>query len=180
MTDAPIDRQAVHAELESARAVFAELVARAGPRDLRRASDGTRWTNRQLLFHMLFGYLIVRALLPLVRVFGRLPDQYSRRYAAVLNAGTRPFHTVNYLGSCCGALTFRGPRLVARFDRTIAALHRHLDEEPEAALRRSMRFPMGWDPYFAEHMSLADVYHYGTQHFEFHRQQLTLTPGSPE
>ena len=113
MTDAPIDRQAVHAELESARAVFAELVARAGPRDLRRASDGTRWTNRQLLFHMLFGYLIVRALLPLVRVFGRLPDQYSRRYAAVLNAGTRPFHTVNYLGSCCGALTFRGPRLVA-------------------------------------------------------------------
>ena len=27
---------------------------------LTHASNGTRWTNRELLFHMLFGYLIVR------------------------------------------------------------------------------------------------------------------------
>lgn len=176
MADASIDRQAVHDELEGARVSFAELVARAGPRDLRRMSDGTRWTNRQLLFHMMFGYMIVRALLPLVRAFGRLPDRYSRRYAAVLNAGTRLFHTVNYLGSCGGAVVFRGPRLVAGFDRTIAALHRHLDEESETVLLRSMHFPVGWDPYFADRMSLMDVYHYGTQHFDFHRRQLTLTP----
>jgi hypothetical protein len=30
----------------------------------------------------------------------------------------------------------------------------------------------------AAHMSLADVYHYGTQHFDFHPAQLTLNkPG---
>ena len=31
-----------------------------------------------------------------------------------------------------------------------------------------------WDPYFRDYMTLADVYHYATQHFDFHRRQLTL------
>ena len=30
------------------------------------------------------------------------------------------------------------------------------------------------DPYFKAYMTLADVYHYPTQHFEHHRRQLTL------
>ena len=33
--------------------------------------------------------------------------------------------------------------------------------------------PLG--PIFAPRMSLADVYHYATLHFEHHRRQLTLT-----
>jgi len=37
-----------------------------------------------------------------------------------------------------------------------------------------MRFPPDWDPYFRETMTILDVYHYGTQHFEHHRRQLTL------
>ena len=35
-------------------------------------TGGTRWTNEQLLFHMVFGYMIVQRLLILVRVFSRL------------------------------------------------------------------------------------------------------------
>lgn len=178
MNGSQADRQAIHDELDRARADFARLVGEAGPADMSRPSDGTRWTNQQLLFHMLFGYLVVRTLLRLVRMFGRLPDSYSRVFARILNAGTRPFHVVNYLGSCGGALVFRGPRLVAKLDRTVASLHRHLDEETEEALGRTMHFPVGWDPYFTDRMSLADVYHYGTQHFEFHARQLTLTRGS--
>jgi hypothetical protein len=57
-----MDRQAVHQELERARATFHDLHAQATPADLERRSDGTRWTNQQLLFHMLLGYLIIRAL----------------------------------------------------------------------------------------------------------------------
>jgi hypothetical protein len=37
-----------------------------------------------------------------------------------------------------------------------------------------MHFPVGWDPFFRDTMSLADVYRYGTEHFEYHRRQLTL------
>jgi hypothetical protein len=179
MGEPPVDRHAVHAELERARADFHSLVSEASASGLRRSSDGTRWTNQQLLFHMLFGYLVVRALLRLVRMFGRLPDGFSRAFALVLNSGRRPFHVVNYLGSRGGALVFHGPRLTKQVDRTIASLHRHLDQETESALRGQMHFPVGWDPFFQDRMSLADVYHYGTQHFDFHRRQLTLgRPGS--
>ena len=37
-----------------------------------------------------------------------------------------------------------------------------------------MHFPTDWDPYFAPTMSVLDLYHYGTQHFDHHRRQLTL------
>lgn len=70
---------------------------------------------------------------------------------------------------------FRGPRLVAKFDRVIASLHRRLDAETDAALGRVMHFPTRWDPFFTDRMSLANVYHYGTQHCDFHARQLTLS-----
>jgi hypothetical protein len=59
------------------------------------------------------------------------------------------------------------------FDRVIAALHRRLDAETEANLARTMRFPTHWDPFFHEMMTLADLYHFLTQHFDYHRRQLT-------
>jgi len=151
-----------------------QLVAHATAAGLRRRTDGTRWTNGQLLWHMVFGYLVVRRLLPGVHVFGRLPDGYSRRFAAALNAGTRLFHVINYLGGCGGALVFHGPRLTRLFDRTVALLHRRLDAETEESLGRRMHFPIRWDPFFADTMTVFDVYHYGTQHYDFHRAQLTL------
>jgi len=57
---------------------FHRLLDSATVAELSRPSNGTKWTNGQLLFHMLFGYLIVVRLLVLVRIFGRLPDGVSR------------------------------------------------------------------------------------------------------
>jgi hypothetical protein len=48
------------------------------------------------------------------------------------------------------------------------------DTEPESALGLAMAFPTDWDPYFRPMMSVLDVYHFGTQHFDHHRRQLTL------
>lgn len=179
MSEPVLDRRSIHDELERARATFHALLSEASPADLRRGTDGTRWTNAQLLFHMLFGYMIVRRLLPLVRFFGRLPDGCSRVFARALDAGTRPFHLVNYLGSCAGAVVFHDGRLATQLDRTVDSLHRRLDRETGAGLARRMHFPVGWDPFFAETMSLLEVYHYGTQHFDFHERQLTLRGLSP-
>lgn len=126
---------------------------------------------------MVFGYLVVRTLLPIVRIFGRLPDGFSRVFARTLDSATGPFHLVNYLGSCGGAVVFRGNRMAVKLDRTIASLHRHLDAETDLALARGMHFPPGWDPLFTEHtMALREVYHYATQHFDLHQQQLSLGP----
>jgi hypothetical protein len=37
-----------------------------------------------------------------------------------------------------------------------------------------MAFPTRWDPYFAERMTLAYVYHYATAHADNHSSQLTV------
>jgi hypothetical protein len=65
-------------------------------------------------------------------------------------------------------------RLLRIFDWTLAALLRHLDREPESHLAATVRFPTRWDPFFKEAMTLADVYRYPTEHFDFHKAQLTI------
>ena len=75
------NRPAIHAEMERARSEFHDLLGHASAADLRRPTRGTRWTNQQLLFHMLFGYLLVRNLRLLVKGFSRLPAAPSRRSA---------------------------------------------------------------------------------------------------
>jgi hypothetical protein len=168
-----MDVTSVSEEMEQARLTFHELVERSSPGDLRRRSTGTRWTNRQLLFHMVFGYLVVRTLLPLVRGFGRLPLGYSRRFAAVLHAIRQPYHLVNYLGSCVGGTVLSPRTMAALLDRTIVALRQNLAREDERSLALRMTFPTSWDPYFTETMTVLEVYHFGTQHFVHHQRQLS-------
>jgi hypothetical protein len=160
--------------MERARTSFHELLDGASVADLRRRSDGTRWNNKQLLFHMLLGYLIVRALRGLVVTVDRLPANTNRRFAQVLNAVTVPFDAVNYAGAWLAGSVLPRRTLNTLFDRTITALHRRLDGETDANLSRTMHFPTRWDPFFHDTMTLADVYHFPTQHFDFHRRQLTL------
>jgi hypothetical protein len=161
-------------ELERVARDYRALIDTATSGDLRSGSNGTKWTNEQLLFHMLFGYLLVRNLLLLVWIFARLPDGFSRRFAAVLNAATRPFHVVNYIGSLGGARVLGHSGLERTMDRVTASLARSLDRQSEKNLARGMHFPVGWDPYFRDYMTVAEVYHYATQHYEHHRRQLTL------
>jgi hypothetical protein len=163
----------IDAELERVAADFRDLLDAATHAELRAPSNGTRWTNEQLLFHMLFGFLLVRVLLLLVKGFSRLPDGVSRSLAAVLNAGTRPFHVVNYLCALPGSTVLSGRAMGRLMDSTIGHLRVRLAREAERTLALAMHFPVGWDPYFKDVMTVADVYDYPTQHYDHHRRQLT-------
>ena len=173
--DQPWDRQAVHEELDRVQADFRRLLGQATPAGLARRTSGTKWTSEQLLFHMLFGYMIVRALLPLAAAFGRLPGEFSRAYARLLDAATRPFDLINYLGPCAAVHLYGPRRMGAKLDRVLAALHRSIDAATAEDLARGMHYPVRWDPFFASYMTLADLYRYPTLHYDFHRRQLTLT-----
>ena len=156
-----------------------ELEARlraASDADLKLKSAGTRWTNEELLFHMVFGYMVVRALLPLVRVMSRMPKPVRRAFGAALNAGTIPFDVINYWGSRSAALVFNRHRMGRQMQRTIKALTRNLEKESTQSLARWMYFPDRWDPFFEPTMTLRDVYAYPTLHFDFHARQLSLSP----
>jgi len=170
-----MDRVDIVTEMREAAADFRVLLDTATSGELRGDSDGTKWTNEQLLFHMLFGYLVVRRLLPLVRILGKLPDGVSRRFAAVLNAGTRPFHVVNYLGSLGGARVLGHAGMERTFDRIVNGLAASLLDASDSDLARGMHFPTGWDPYFQDYMALTDVSHYAPQHYRHHRRQLPLS-----
>ncbi|MFJ9865405.1 DinB family protein [Streptomyces sp. NPDC101165] len=171
-----LDRQSVHDELERVGADFHRFLAEASAADLRCPTHGTRWTNEQLLFHMLFGYMLVRVLLPLLGVFDKLPRAVGRAFAGVLDAAARPFHVINYVSSVLGSLYYNRRRMGAKMDRTLASLHRRLNRESAASLRRGMPYPPRWDPFFRDWMTCADLYRYPTQHYDFHRAQLTLGP----
>ncbi|MFD6288291.1 DinB family protein [Streptomyces sp. NPDC060205] len=175
MSTSPLDRQAIHEELEQARMTFHQLLDGACDADLRRPTEGTRWTNEQLLFHMLFGYILIRPLLLLLRIFGRLPRGVGRSFAGLLNAGTKPFDVVNYLGPVGGARVLGRRRMGTAFDRVIAFLHHRLDAEREGDFALAMSYPARWDPFFYDVMTVGDLYRYPLRHFEFHRRQLTLT-----
>jgi len=165
-------RAAIDGEMTQAVAELGSLLDSASPDDLRRPSVGTRWTNRQLLFHMVFGYCVVRSLMPLVHTLGRLG--WSRRFAATLNAGRGPFHVVNYAGSVVGGQVLPTSVVLRLMHQTVAALERRLDRETAQSLALTMCFPTDWDPYFRPVMKVEDVYRYGRLHFSHHRRQLTM------
>ena len=175
-TAAVVDRGGIVADLTACRHDVHHLLATATPDRLRARTDGTRWSNEQLLFHMVFGFLVVRRLLPLVRLLSVLPPWVGRAFAALLDAGRVPFHWVNYAGSCGGAMVFNHARMGWLCDRTIDHLVRSLEREPSERLGRGMPFPTSWDPYFTPFMTLGEVYAYPVLHYRHHRAQLTLEP----
>lgn len=174
MAEPEIDRDALSADLERARRDFHQLLSVVGDDEWRAPSNGTRWTNEELLFHMVFGYMIAHKLVLLLRVFGRLPRGASRRYARVLNAGTRPFDVINFHGSRFAARVYNRNRMGAKLDRVIDSMQRSLRRASESDFARGMHYPAPWDPYFRDYMTLADIYRYPGKHYDHHRKQLMV------
>lgn len=174
LADGAPERSAVVAEYGRTCAELERYLSTATDTALRRISRGTRWSNEELLFHMVFGFMVVQALLPLVRLFGHLPAGWNRGFARLLNAATKPFDVVNYLGSKAAARVFTRQWMAAKLRRVTAALAARLSAEPDEALARGMDFPTRWDPFFQPRMTLADVYAYPVLHFDFHARQLDL------
>ena len=173
--DSTIDRAALAGDLERARVELHQLLGEADRHGAwTKPTSGTRWTNEQLLFHMVFGYMIVQRLLILVKIFSRLPDQVRRVFARCLNAATKPFDAINYYGSCAAALVYNRRQMGAKMDRVIAALQRKLVRESDDAFDRGMHYPTRWDPFFKDYMTLEDIYRFPGQHFDFHKHQLTV------
>ncbi|MGP9031907.1 DinB family protein [Glutamicibacter mysorens] len=167
-------REQIAASYRRDAAALAGFLSGADRSSLAKHSAGTRWSNEQLLFHMVFGYMVVRALIPLVHLLIKCPPWIRSAFCAVLNSGTRLFHPVNYLGSCAAATVYNHRRMRTRLERTQAAILARLATEDIADLQRCVDFPRRWDPFFHERMSLADVYAYPSLHFAFHARQLSL------
>jgi hypothetical protein len=64
--------------------------------------------------------------------------------------------------------------MVTAMDRVTARLGAAARPASDRGLQRGMCFPTRWDPFFPDYMTVAELYHYPTRHFEFHAHQLNL------
>lgn len=154
---------------------FARIVSTVKVSELGVPTRGTRWTNRQLLFHMVLGQNIARTSIPLFGAFSRLPPGASRVWSALLEACSGPYNWVNWAGAVAGARVMGVGSMGRMMDRTTRAIVRWYDRADAGDLARGMSVPPSWDPYFSEWMDRGDILEWAPKHYRHHRAQLTLS-----
>lgn len=171
-TDLQTTRETIRAELESTRATFHALLGSLTQENLRGRSHNPGWTNGEILAHMTFGFIVINVLLPMARLWGRLPKGSSKWFAWLLNSVTGPFNWVNALGARGQGRVFTHKRIGKIYDRVYFSLLRQVDSIKDDEWGHGMCYPTQWDSNFDEFMTLEKLFHYPVIHFNFHLNQI--------
>lgn len=140
---------------------------------LKRRSHNPGWSNKEILFHMLLGFIVVSILFPMVKVFARLPNSFSQVFAGLLNLGTPLFNIVNAMGARAGGRIVKTSSLHSQFDRVTQDLVTKAIRLKKNEWEEGMHFPDRWDGLFKKYMTFDDLFRYPLKHFRFHRKQLS-------
>ncbi len=166
-------------KLARARDRFHDALGSVPAAAWRAPSANPGWTNAQLMFHVLLGFILVPPLLGILRLMARLPGGVDRAFARLLNASTPLFNWVNALGPRVGARLLTRAAMGRQFDRVHHRLRRQLAAMDAQALGRGMHYPTRWDPRFRPVMTAADLFDYPVAHLEHHLAQLAPGPNAP-
>jgi hypothetical protein len=169
----------VRDELLWIAADFREIIQNANAHELELPSAGTRWTNRQLLFHLVLGQNIALSGIPLFGLFSRLPPSASHKWSRLLDACAGPYNWVNWAGSAAAGRVLKPQGMVRMMDRTTRTIVSWHDRADDEALCRGMTMPASWDPYFRPWMDRRAIIEWAPKHYRHHRAQLTLTTLHP-
>lgn len=178
-------KDAIYKELETTRVSFHSLLASLSDQDFQKQSLNPGWTNGEILAHMTFGFIITNVLLPMARLWGKLPKGSSKWFAWLLNALTGPFNWVNALGARGQGKVFTRQRIGNIYDWTYFSLLRKINSIKDDEWQRGMYYPTKWDPNFDEFMTLEKLFYYSVTHFNFHLAQISrkmernINPGDP-
>ena len=170
--DTKPEKEEILRKFETARADFHHLLASLSQQDLQKQSLNPGWTNGEILAHMTFGFIVINVLLPLARLWGRLPKASSKWFAWLLNAFTGPFNWFNALGARGQGKVFTHQRLGNIYDRVYDSLINKIHSIKDDEWERGMYYPTKWDPDFDEFMTLEKLFHYPVTHFNFHLTQI--------
>ena len=165
-------RADILSQLKVAHASFHTLLDSLTEQEFHKQSLNPGWTNGEILAHMTFGFIIINVLLPLARLWGRLPKGSSKWFAWLLNAFTGPFNWMNELGARGQGKVFTHHRIGKIYDRAYFSLLQKIDSIHENEWDRGMYYPTKWDANFDEFMTLEKLFHYPVIHFNFHRNQI--------
>ncbi len=165
--------EALRAMLESSRVSFHSLLDSLSDEDLHRRSNNPGWTNGEVLFHIVFAFMLIPKLVPLLRLWGRLPARYSRVFAHLLNGATPVFNWINAIGARGGGKIYTRDRIRMKYDRVHLSILRKLDAIPNDEWSLGMYYPDRWDALFDEYMTLEEVFCFPMRHFAFHLKQVS-------
>ena len=157
--------------LGTAHAEFQKLLNSLSEQDFHKQSLNPGWTNGEILAHVTFGFLVINVLLPVARLWGRLPKGSSRWFAWLLNLFTGPFNWVNALGARGQGKVFTQQRIGNIYDRVYVSLVKKVQSIDEDEWQRGMYYPTRWDENFDEFMALEKLFRYPVRHFNFHMTQ---------
>jgi len=160
-------------ELETARSKFHALLDSLSAPDFQKQSLNPGWTNGEILAHMTFGFIVINVLLPMARLWGRLPPGSSKWFAWLLNAATRLFNWFNALGARMQGKVFTYQRIGKIYDSVYVSLLNKVNSVQDDEWERGMYYPTKWDPNFDEFMTLEKLFHYPVTHFNFHLTQIS-------
>jgi hypothetical protein len=164
---------AILAELDQVRTSFHASLDSFSKDEWHRQSLNPGWTNNEIFAHMLFGFIVLNALLPMARAWGRLPKGSSRFFARFLNAITGPFNWINKLGARMQGKVFTYARAGKLMDHAVGSLAKKIEGFKPEEWSRGMYYPTRWDANFSEFMTLEKLVHYPIDHYYFHLQQLS-------
>ena len=162
----------IRGELEATRARFHALLNSLSAQDFQRQSLNPGWTNGEILAHMAFGFIIVDVLLPMTRLWGKLPKGTSKPFAWLLNFFTGVFNWFNMLGAKGQGKVFTQKRIAKIFDHTCFSLLKKINSIQEEEWKHGMYYPTKWDSNFEEFMTLEKLFYYPVIHFNFHAEQI--------
>jgi hypothetical protein len=165
-------RANLKSDLEAARQEFHDMVASTAGQSWTKPSHNPGWTNGQLLFHVLLGFLLVLPLTSMLVFFGHLPAVCSRIFAATLNLSTPLFNGINAVGPRAGARLLGQEGLINKFDQVHRAILERLEHARPGEWASAMHYPTRWDPRFKTPMHLEDLFRYPVDHLRDHRDQL--------
>src|SRR5215213_4472758 len=159
-------RRAIKSRLAQTRSEFHILLDSFSDGDLEKRSNNEGWTNGEILFHMMFAFILILTLVPMMRFWSRLPNPYSKKFADILNFFIMPFNWINGLAPRAGGKIFARSRLGIWFDKFYASIIRLVDSVKENEWESGMYYPDKWDPLFDEYMTLEKLFYYPIRHFE--------------
>ena len=165
-------KEEIRAELEAARVKFHKALSSLSEKDFQRQSPNAGWTNGEILAHMTFGFIILNVLLPMARLWGRLPRGSSKWFAWLLNAFTGPFNWINALGARGQGKVFTRNTIGKVYDQNYFSLLKKINSIKDDEWEHGMHYPTKWDFNFDEFMTLEKLFHYPVIHFNFHLEQI--------
>ena len=166
-------QERVRAELALAHCRFHKLLDSLSEVDWEARSRNPAWTNGQLVYHIMFAFMLIPSLFWMIKFWSKLPRSYARRFAQILDFTTPVFNRINALGPRGQASIFGRKRAGTIFDYIYRSILKKVDSLRVDQWAAGMHYPRRWDPTFGDFMTFEALFKYPPAHLEHHLSQLS-------